>query len=472
MRLGQQAREKATGYAATRTVKAILALMPRISNTTLIRLTHLAELLVADTAQKERVRVIREKFERNHPSLEAAKRIARRLSVPAREKLIHNLVVNGMLLGTRRRNSIRESEGWRPPFFIVISPTMRCNLNCIGCYAGSYERQDVLASADLDRILNQARELGIYFVTISGGEPFMREDLLDLMQRHNDIYFQVYTNGTLITDRVADRLAALGNVAPAISVEGYQAETDHRRGTGVYRKLEQVWKKLVEKGVMFGFSATPTRHNLELLFSDGFIDSMIEAGALFGWYFHYIPIGSRPDVNLMPTPEQRAYARERVNDLRNRKPIILADFWNDGHLTGGCIAGGRTYLHINANGDVEPCVFVHFAIDNIRERSLREAINSPLMRAIQKRQPYSPNLMTPCMIIDQPWVLREVVRETGAHDTDHGGRCLLHEINGYLDNYSRSIHGIFDPIWDREYGRGRNLRIKYDHQPPSSGAPA
>jgi len=143
--------------------------------------------------------------------------------------------------------------------------------------------------------------------------------------------------------------------------------------------------------------------------------------------------------------------------LRNTKPIILADFWNDGHLAGGCIAGGRTYLHINANGDVEPCVFTHFAIDNIKNKSLKDCINSPLMKAIQKQQPYSKNLMTPCMIIDEPEILRKVVKETGAYSTDGGDKSLLEDLAPFLDDYSRKIHQLWDPIWEEKHKEGKVL---------------
>ena len=430
--------------------KTMLSLLANLSDENLIRLTKIAEKLAADENQKQRLRIVREKFQKGHPSLEAAKRIAKRLSLKSRQKLAYNLFSYGMFLGTRKRNEILEKEGFRPPFFIVISPTMRCNLNCIGCYAGAYTQKDQFTTEDLSRILTEAKDLGIYFITISGGEPFIRKDLLDLFEEHNDMYFQIYTNGTLINEKLAERLAILGNVAPAISVEGFEKETDERRGKGVFKKLEEVWKMLVKKGVMFGFSATPTRKNFKIVYSDEFIDLMIEKGALFGWYFHYIPIGRSPDVSLMMLPEERNWAKERLEILRNSKPIILADFWNDGNLAGGCIAGGRTYLHINANGDVEPCVFTHFAIDNIKNKSLRECINSPLMKAIQKRQPYSKNLMTPCMIIDEPDVLREVIKETGAYDTDGGGKNLLEDLATFLDDYAKKIHQLWDPVWQEK----------------------
>ena len=454
-------KELIKGMMVQNAVKTMMMLLARLSDKNLIRLLKLAENLVADENQKKRVQVVKEKFENGHPSLKAAKRISERLSYASRQKLARNLFAYAMFLGTRKRNEILEKEGWRPPFFLVISPTMRCNLRCIGCYAGSYSQSDQLTTDDLDRILIEAKDLGIYFVTISGGEPFIRKDLLELFEKHSEMYFQVYTNGTLIDEKVAEKLAKLGNVAPAISVEGFEKETDERRGEGIFQKLEKVWELLVKNGVMFGFSATPTRKNVQILFSDEFIDFIIEKGALFGWYFHYIPIGRKPDINLMMTPEQRNWARERLEVLRNTKPIVLADFWNDGHLAGGCIAGGRTYLHINANGDVEPCVFTHFAIDNIKNKSLREVINSPLMKAIQKRQPYSKNLMTPCMIIDEPEVLREIVKETGAYDTDGGGKNLLEDLAPFLNNYSKRIHQIYDKVWREKFKEGKALEIKY-----------
>ncbi len=453
----KKVKELVNGVLIANTLKTIMSFLSHLSDENLIRLTVLAEKLVADENQKEKVRVVRKKFENHHPSLEASKRISQRLSYQSRQKIVKNLFAYGMFLGTRKRNEILAKEGFRPPFFLVISPTMRCNLNCIGCYAGSYIKDAGLSTLTIDRIFQEAKELGIYFITISGGEPFIKKDLLDLFEKHNDMYFQVYTNGTLINEEVAKRLAKLGNVAPAISVEGFEEQTDARRGKGVFKKLEEVWKLLIENGVMFGFSATPTRKNVEILFSDEFIDFIISKGALFGWYFHYIPIGKSPDVDLMLLPEQRNWARERLEILRNTKPIILADFWNDGHLAGGCIAGGRTYLHINANGDVEPCVFTHFAIDNIKNKSLKDCINSPLMKAIQKQQPYSKNLMTPCMIIDEPEILRKVVKETGAYSTDGGDKSLLEDLAPFLDDYSRKIHQLWDPIWEEKHKEGKVL---------------
>ncbi|HHY94518.1 MAG TPA: radical SAM protein, partial [Firmicutes bacterium] len=177
---------------------------------------------------------------------------------------------------------------------------------------------------------------------------------------------------------------------------------------------------------------------VEEITSDAFIDWLIEKGAFFGWSFHYIPIGRDPDVNLMVTPEQREYLVWRVREIRTTKPYLLADFWNDGDYTLGCIAGGRRYFHITASGDVEPCAFAHFSVDNIKDKSLREVLGNPLFRAYQKRQPFNSNHLLPCPIIDNPQALREIVAESGAHPTHPGAKTVLQDpIASRLDDVSR-----------------------------------
>ncbi|MCL5674657.1 MAG: radical SAM protein [Candidatus Omnitrophica bacterium] len=452
-------RQGIKNYGTKQTIKGILSLLSHLSDANIVRLTKFAEYIVANEAQKERVKVVREKFENGHPSLELARRIARKVSPQTKEKMAQNLFINAMFLGTRKRNRIYQEEGWKPPFFFVISPSMRCNLKCIGCYAADYTKADVLTTETIDNLFTQAKELGIYFITVSGGEPFYRKDLLDLWEKHSDMYFLVYTNGTLIDKKIAERLGRMGNVAPAISLEGFEKETDFRRGSGIFKRIQETWGLLRENKVLFGFSATCTRLNAELIYSDEFIDFMIENGAIFGWYFQYIPIGREPDIHLMATPKQRHYVRERLQVIRDTKPIILADFWNDGHLACGCIAGGRVYFHINVNGDIEPCVFTHFALDNITKTSLKDALNSKLFKMIKSKQPYSKNLMCPCMIIDEPEVLRQIVTESGAKSTHPGAESLLKDnIADFLDNYSKELHSMWDPIWEKVYDGGRNLK--------------
>ena len=366
-----------------------------------------------------------------------------------RRRALENLVV-GSITGKMQRVQYRERTGLQPPYLLVFSPTMRCNLKCTGCYAFRYGKGDELPYGLLDRVLGEAREMGISFITISGGEPFARPDLLDLYAAHPDMYFQIYTNGTLIGEAEADRLAELGNALPCISVEGFQAETDARRGRGTFRRVLAAMAGLRERGVFFGFSATATRQNSDLVVSDEFIRFWHGQGCSVGWYFNYIPIGREPDLSLMPTAAQRLRRRRRLAEVRERLPILLMDFWNDGPLVGGCMAGGRYYIHINVHGDVEPCVFAQFAVDNIRTKSLHEVLDSPFFRRIRARQPYSDNYLRPCMIIDHPQVLREVVRESGAHPTYEGGHNLLTRCASGLDAIAAEWAEVADREWVEE----------------------
>lgn len=208
--------------------KKILSNLDSISNKNIIRLFKLAEKLT-DEEDKAFVRHVRRCIEENHPAREIAKRILTSLSPNCRAKLVENFFINGLLLSWKRRTEFSELHGVVPPYLLVISPTMRCNLNCAGCYSRSYSAKDELNFSELDGILEEAKGMGIYFITISGGEPFIRKDLLDLYEKHNDLFFHVYSNGTLIDSGMAGRLERLGNVAIMISLEVWQQEYENGR---------------------------------------------------------------------------------------------------------------------------------------------------------------------------------------------------------------------------------------------------
>lgn len=366
---------------------------------------------------------------------------------PAVRRSVIGTLSKLLLSGENRREVFKAETGFPPPIVLVVSPTMRCNLSCYGCYAGKYESGAELGLDTLDRVLGEAEEMGVYFAVISGGEPFILGDALwDVVERHPGIMFQVYTNGTLIDRDAARRLAQIGNVYPCISVEGLREETDARRGAGTFEKVTRAMEHLRSEGVFFGFSATATRENNELIVSEEFVDFYRRKGCVVGWYFHYVPVGREPGVELMPTPEQRIFRREEMVRRRAGRDILLADFWNDGPLVGGCLAGGR-YLHINSNGDAEPCVFAHFAVDNVRDRSLSEILQSPLFTEIRKRQPYDENLFRPCMIIDLPEVLRDVVVACGARPTHSGADAVIDDFASEIDDYSDLYHELADAKW-------------------------
>jgi MoaA/NifB/PqqE/SkfB family radical SAM enzyme len=391
-------------------------------------------------------------------SSEAAGELARGLFEMApsfRRRFIENLLVNWGVIGSARRYETLEEEGWLPPAFAVISPTMRCNLRCEGCYAFEYTKDGELTTDEFESVITQCKDLGIYFFTISGGEPFVREDLLDICDRHSDAFFQVYTNGTLIDERTADRLLDLGNVAPAISVEGYGTETDARRGRGVHDRALAAMRRLNERGLLFGISATVTRYNHDIITSDQFFDYYVDVGAKFAWLFQYIPIGREPNVDLMSTPEQRVALRRWLTKNRTRKSIFIGDFWNDGSYTGGCMAGGRLYFHVTANGGVEPCVFCHFRVGNIREKSLKEILASDFFKALRYEQPYTENrnLYLPCVIIDSPEILRRLIAEYGIKPSHEGAESLVEDprIVAHLDEYSARMRELSDADWIRDH---------------------
>jgi len=389
-------------------------------------------------------------FENKHPALIVARKILTKTHPNVRKRVLENWIVNGLLLGTNKRDEYKKKHGMHVPSLLVISPTMQCNLNCYGCYAGEYSQAHSGLPFELvDRIITEAKEMGIYFIVISGGEAFTRKDLLDIYEKHNDVGFQIYTNGSLLNEKTVERLAELGNVMPCISVEGFEKETDERRGKGHFNRIMSAMERLRDTGVLFGFSATSTRYNTDVILSDEFIDLMIEKGATLGWYFTYIPIGREPDLDLMQTPEQRDYQRQRVSELRNSKPILLADFWNDGWLTNGCLSGGERYCHINANGDVEPCVFAHFAMDNIKEKSLAEALNSPLFRKIRDSRPYCTNPYRPCMLIDVPQVSREAFSMPGVYPTHPGAETLFKDLGPAIDKYSEEYGKLADIAFEK-----------------------
>ncbi|MBC7321334.1 radical SAM protein, partial [bacterium] len=367
-------------------------------------------------------------------------------------KMFVDFFVNAVFLGVPRQIEMSEKLGIHIPWFILIDPTTSCNLRCIGCWAGEYQQHFSLGKDLMDRIIREAKELGIYFITVSGGEPFLSKEFLEIAEKHDDVLFHTYTNGTLIDEKMAKRIVELGNIAPAISIEGFEKETDERRGKGVYAKVMRAMDLLRENGAIFGFSITATRKNIDVITSDEFIDHLIDKGVAFGWVFMYVPVGRDPDFSLMLTPEERAKVRSAVHHWRSDKPVFVADFWNDGPYTGGCIAGGRNYFHINGKGDVEPCAFVHFAVDNIREKSLVEVLKSPFFMEYQKRIPFSENLLRPCPIVDNPWALREIVTKVGAKSTDGGSEGLLtQEVAEKLDDYANRWKSTADKIWEENY---------------------
>ena len=411
----------------------------------IVKAFKLAEKITPDS-HKGSVRFLCDKVEADHPVLQIARHVTTKLSPECRDRFIECLVVNTLLRGDAKRKELNETTGMRAPTTILMSPTMRCNLTCAGCYAGEYSPDQDLERGLLQRIVDEGNDMGVYLFTFLGGEPFLHPDLLGFARANRDSMFQIFTNGTLITDEIIAELTRVGNIALMLSVDGTPELTDQRRGPGVHKQVMSVMDRLGEAGVPFGYSATVTSSNWDVLVSDEFVDPLVAKGAMIAWHFLYMPIGREPDVGMMPTPAQREQFREGIHRLRSTKPFFPVDFWGDAPWVGGCIAG-KHYMHITSEGWVEPCIFTHFATDNIRDMSLLEAFNSPFFREIRSRQPFNENLLMPCMWIDNPKCSREIMACTGAHPTHDGADSILVDLRKEMDEYSVEASRIFNPIW-------------------------
>ena len=444
-------------FAVKQASKQVIPMLGKMSDKNLGRLFSLGKTLAPTDFTRSFIESMDQLRQKRHPVIETFRRTINCCSPHVRNTLVNNLLVKSFMQGAVRREKVR-SEGTRVPGTFLISPTMRCNLRCTGCYAGNYSMKDDLEFEVIDRLLSEGKELGIYWVTILGGEPFIRHDMWEIYKKHNDIAFQIYTNGTLVEKDAAKKLEEVGNVLVVFSLEGFEEETDARRGKGTFQRIMQGMENLREVGVPFGFSSMVTRHNVDTIISDEFTDMLVERGCILGWHFLYIPVGLDADTSLMPTPEQRDLLRVHgAQRIRNEKPIFVVDFWNDSPYAGGCIAGGAGFFHVNSRGDVEPCIFIHMATDNIHDKSLKAAIGSPFFGSFRDRQPYSKNLLRPCTIIDHPQVLRDIDKECQPYPTD-GPMCGLISapVDGALDEYSQKVGPMLDKAWQQEFASGQS----------------
>jgi MoaA/NifB/PqqE/SkfB family radical SAM enzyme len=379
-------------------------------------------------------------------------RVVRSIDRGCLTTLFKNFFMNASLVGGKRQEAARAEYGCNVPWAILLDPTSACNLHCTGCWAAEYGHKMNLTFEEIDSIIEQGKELGVFFYIYTGGEPLVRKkDLIRLCEKHSECIFLSFTNGTLIDEDFANDMLRVKNFIPAISLEGFEEATDARRGEGVYKRATDAMRLLKEKRLPFGISACYTSQNMESITSEEFYDSLIEAGAFFIWYFHYMPVGKDAVKELLPTPQQREYIYHKIREYRTRKAIFGMDFQNDGEFVGGCIAGGRRYLHINANGDMEPCVFIHYSDSNIREKTLLEGLRSPLFMAYHDGQPFNNNHLRPCPMLENPEKLRAMVKDTKAASTDLEAPeevdTLCDRCSGYAENWK----GKAQELWDESH---------------------
>jgi len=403
-----------------------------------------------------------------------------RLSPQTIQKLLNVLIADAIIQegDHKARAAFEDKYGSRPTGFILVSPTKKCNLFCIGCYADSDRTEIKLSYPVLERIFSEARDMwGSRFFVFSGGEPLLYEDqgkgILDLVEKFHDCFFLMYTNGTLIDQNVARRMAQAGNIMPAISVEGLRETTEKRRGRGVFDRILQAMDNLRKEKVFYGISLTVTKDNAYEVFSDEVIDYYFnQLKVNFAWAFQYMPIGRAFTLDLLPSPEQRLWMFQRAWQLVYEKHIFLIDFWNSGPASHGCLAAGRSggYMVVNWDGTVTPCVFVPYSPVNINEiysrgGNLNDVWANPFfadLRKWQKDYGYGKhhrnegpvkNWIMPCPMRDHFRDMYELLKKHQPKPIDENAAEALNDPEYYkgLVNYNDRVAALLDQVWKDKY---------------------
>lgn len=291
---------------------------------------------------------------------------------------------------TKKRRQARE-QGENIPPFLIASITSSCNLHCAGCYARSnHACSDTDAVAQLSqgewqKIFMDARKLGVGFILLAGGEPMLRKDVLATAGTIPEIIFPIFTNGTQMDDEMIRMLDQSRNLIPVISVEGHQGNTDQRRGAGVYQKVVSAMDALNKRHLTFGASITFTTENMDEITSDEFVHTLEDKGTKVVFYVEFVPV-TNDTKHLAPGDAERAWMQKKLKEIREQHPeMIFISFPGDEKTSGGCLAAGRGFFHINSQGGAEPCPFSPYSDINVRDTSLKEALHSDLFQKLQNQ---------------------------------------------------------------------------------------
>ena len=312
-----------------------------------------------------------------------------------------------------RKRAKAEQDGENIPPFLIASITSSCNLHCAGCYSRQNHACtdsapiDQLTAEEWGKIFTEAKNLGIGFILLAGGEPLLRRDVIEAAGEFPDIFFPVFTNGTLLNDEYIKLFDNKRNLLPILSIEGRQEKTDERRGDGIYDKLKTAMERILKNHLIFGASVTATTANLREITDRGFLDELHERGCKAVIYVEFVPV-TEESKDLAPGDEEREYLKERLSVIRKEYPdMVFISFPGDEKSSGGCLAAGRGFFHINSHGGAEPCPFSPYSDINVKDTSLREALRSPLFTALREQD-----------------VLME----------EHSGGCVLFERREMVEN--------------------------------------
>ena len=288
-----------------------------------------------------------------------------------------------------KRRAESEKNGEHIPPFLIASITSKCNLHCAGCYSRcnhatvDSEPAAQLTSEEWLRIFSEADDIGVSFILLAGGEPMLRRDIIEAAGEHRNILFPIFTNGTFIDDRYRALYDRCRTLLPIMSIEGSREVTDARRGKGIYDRLIASMDAFQKRGLIFGASVTVTTENLKEVSSESFIESLSGRGCKAVIFVEYVPV-TEESRDLAPGGAEREYLAAEIDRLREQHPeMVFISFPGDEKSSGGCLAAGRGFFHINSHGSAEPCPFSPYSDVNIRDKSLKEAMNSALFTALR-----------------------------------------------------------------------------------------
>lgn len=442
---------KLVHFAADKTISSILKYIDKEPQKNLLKILSIVEKTFKMYPHENYVKMRNAVLDDSNSHTILAKSILKDVDHGLIKSLLLSLGVHAGFYGTKTVRANREKYKCNIPWIILFDPTSACNLKCKGCWSAEYGHSFQLSLDEMRSIVSQGKEMGTHFYMLTGGEPLIRKnDIITLALENKECTFLIYTNATLIDQKFCDDIKKCGNITLALSIEGSQESNDFRRGDGAYETTIKAMELLKQNKILFGISVCYTSKNVESVTSDEFLDKMIEKGVKFALYFNYMPVGSDGQKDLIPTPMQRKYMYmwlKRARNGKTGKPIFVMDFQDDGEFVGGCIAGGRNYFHINSKGDIEPCVFVHYSDSNIRETTLLESLQRPLFQAYRKGQPFNDNHLMPCPMLENPDILRKIIKETGAKSTDHLINEDVDELCDKCVDFSEAWKPVAEELW-------------------------
>ena len=317
-----------------------------------------------------------------------------------------------------KKRMAAEERGEHIPSYLIASITSQCNLHCEGCYSRcNHATVDTAPVAQLSteewaRIFDEADELGLSFILLAGGEPMLRRDVIEAAGKKQNILFPIFTNGTFIDRRYFELFDRCRNLLPVMSIEGERELTDARRGKGIYDKLIANMDEFRRRGLIFGASVTVTTENLREVSSDAFLQKLSDRGCKAVIFVEYVPV-TEEGRELAPGDSERAYLRAEIARLRAERPeMVYISFPGDEKSSGGCVAAGRGFFHINSHGGAEPCPFSPYSDVNVRDSSLREAMNSGLFRALRDNGHLLEDHVGGCVLFEKRELVEKLLRES------------------------------------------------------------